>query len=119
MAIRQGDAYWADVGEPVGSETGFRRPYLVVQNNATNATNIGTILACAITGNLARASGRGNVFLERGEANLPRASVVVVSQVLNLDRLDFEEFLGSLPIRRVRQVLTGIYEIFEPREPVD
>ena len=71
MVVRQGDVYWIGLDAPVGSEAGFRRPVVVVQNNATNDTKIATILVCAITSNLDRANRGGNVLLASGEGNLP------------------------------------------------
>ena len=117
--IRQGDVYWVELDAPVGSEAGFTRPVVVVQNNATNSTGIGTILVCAITSNTRRLDVPGNVSLGAGEAHLPRPSVVLVSQILNFDRRDVIGLLGSLSARRVRQVLAGIYGLLEPREPVE
>ena len=108
-----------DLGTPSGSETGFRRPYLVIQNNLANDSRINTVMVCPLTSNLGRGDISGNVRLTRGEANLPQASVVVVSQVMHVDKRELHEFVGSLSVRRVRQVLNGIYGILEPREPVD
>ena len=33
--IRRGDVYFADLGEPFGSELGYRRPVLIIQRNDT------------------------------------------------------------------------------------
>ncbi len=33
---RQGEVFWVDEGEPVGSEPGYRRPYVVIQNDRWN-----------------------------------------------------------------------------------
>lgn len=32
--IRHGDIYWADLGDPFGSELGYRRPVLVISSEA-------------------------------------------------------------------------------------
>ena len=34
--IAQGEVWWADLGEPAGSEPGFRRPVVAVQGDAFN-----------------------------------------------------------------------------------
>ena len=34
MVVERGEIWWADLGEPTGSEPGFRRPVLVVQSDA-------------------------------------------------------------------------------------
>jgi mRNA interferase MazF len=35
--LRQGKVWWADLGDPIGSEPGYRRPVVVVQCDAFNA----------------------------------------------------------------------------------
>jgi len=61
MVIRQGDIYWVDLAEPSGSEPGYRRPYVVVQNNVFNQSRINTVVLCALTSNLQRAKSPGNL----------------------------------------------------------
>ena len=61
-----------------------------------------------------RARDPGNVRLERGEANLPKSSVVNVSQILAVDKGDLTEKIGSLSPERLRQVLDGLYLLLEP-----
>ena len=82
MSIRQGDIYWIDLGDPEGSEPGYRHPHVVVQNNVFNKSRINTIVVCALTSNLKRAEVPGNVLLKKGEANLKKDSVVNISQVV-------------------------------------
>ena len=115
--VRQGDVYWVNLHEPEGSEPGYRRPYVVIQNNVVNASRIRTIVTCALTSNLERAGFRGNVALRAGEANLPKSSVVIVTQIYTVDRSHLDEKIGTLGPRRVRQILDGIALILEPREP--
>lgn len=40
MVIGQGDVCWASLGEPRGSEPGFRLPILIVQGDDFNASRI-------------------------------------------------------------------------------
>ena len=63
---------------------------------------------CALTSNLHRASEPGNVLLDVGEGNLPRQSVVVVSQVSSIDKTLLGERIGSLSEARVEQILAGL-----------
>jgi len=53
--------------------------------------------------------------LENGEANLPKQSVVNVSQLSTVDKRDLGEKIGTLSSRRVRQILDGIRMLTEPR----
>jgi len=114
--IHQGDVYWVSLRPPVGSEPGFRHPLVVVQNNLFNRSRIGTVIACAITSNLARAHAPGNVLLRKGEANLPRRSVVNISQLVTIDKGALDQKIGSLSPHRVREILDGIGFILVPTD---
>jgi mRNA interferase MazF len=57
-----------------------------------------------------------NVLLEPGEADLPKQSVVLVSQVYTVDKRQLGEYIGTLPKRRIRQILDGLKLLTEPRE---
>ena len=63
---------------------------------------------CALTTNRKRAKAPGNVFLEAGEGNLPRQSVVVVSQVSTVEKAQLGEYIGSLTQLRIDQILAGL-----------
>lgn len=116
MVIRQGDIFWFDYGEPAGSEAGYRRPAVVVQNNLFNDSRIRTTVICPLTSNLKFASAPGNVFLEQKEAGLPTSSAVVVSQILTVNKRELVERIGTLSPRRVREILNGLRLLTEPRE---
>jgi mRNA interferase MazF len=116
MVIEQGDIFWIDLETPPGSEPGYRRPFVVVQNNLFNRSRIGTVVVCALTSNLKRAQAPGNVLLEEGEGNLPRQSVVNISQLFTVDRGDLEEQIGSLSRQRVGQIVDGLRLLLEPRD---
>ena len=115
MVINQGEIYWVELEEPSGSEPGYSHPHVVVQNNVFNASKINTVIVCALTSNLKRAQAPGNVLLEQNEANLPKQSVVLVSQIFTIDKSQLGEFIGKLSEQRVRQILDGLYLLTEPR----
>ena len=115
MVIQQGDIYWVDLQEPIGSGPGFRHPHVVVQNDVFNCSRIHTVVVCALTSNLQRAEAPGNVLLKPGEADLPKQSVVNVSQIFTVDKRQLEEKIGSLSTLRVREILDGIRLVLEPR----
>ena len=116
MVIHQGDIYWIDLEEPIGSEPGYRHPHVIVQNNVFNQSRIGTVVVCPLTSNLKRASMPGNVLLDDEEANLPKPSVVNVTQVFTVDKGQLGDYIGSLSASKVRQILDGIKLVIEPRE---
>lgn len=114
--IRQGDIYWIDLDDPKGSGPGYRHPHVVVQNNVFNSSRIGTVVVCALTSNVKRADAPGNVLLKKGEANLKKDSVVNISQLVTVDKDDLLEKIGALSSARVREIITGIRLLIEPRE---
>lgn len=114
--IAQGDVFWIDLGEPSGSSPGYLHPYVVIQNNIFNRSRIHTVVVCSITSNLKRAKAPGNVMLKKGEANLPRASVVNVSQIFTVDKNDLVEKVGALSAPRVNEILSGLRLLTEPRD---
>jgi mRNA interferase MazF len=135
--IRRGDVYWARVGRPApparaadhgGGDGGADRdegddrargsdddeaavlahPHVVLQEDALNQSRLPTVVVCALTSNLGRASEPGNVLLEPGEAGLPRQSVVVVSQVSAVEKRTLGAYLGALSPARVEQIFDGL-----------
>jgi mRNA interferase MazF len=117
LIIRQGDVFWVDLGEPGGSGPGFRHPYVVIQNNVFNASRLNTIVLCALTSNVQRAKAPGNVLLRKGEGNLPKDSVVNISQLITVDKSDLVEKIGSMSPKRMSQIIAGVKLLLEPREP--
>ena len=108
--------FWAGVVEPLGSEPGYDRPYVIVQNNAFNDSRINTVVVCGLTSNLRRRGDPGNVLLFPGEADLPEQSVVNVSQIVTLDKSQLRTRIGALSPERIREVLRGVNLVLEPRE---
>ena len=115
MVINQGDVFWINLGIPKGSEPGYKHPHVVIQNDIFNKSRIKTVVVCAITSNLVRAESPGNVFLEKGEANLPKQSVVNITQIFTVDKSRLVDKIGRLPLWRVRQILDGINLLTEPQ----
>jgi len=115
MVISQGDIYWIELDEPTGSEPGYSHPHVIVQNNVFNASKINTVIVCALTSNVKRSQAPGNVLLEQGEGNLPKQSVILVSQIFTVDKSQLGEFIGKLSERRVNQIVEGIDLLTKPR----
>ena len=116
MVINQGDIYWITLKEPRGSEPGYRHPHVIIQNNLFNRSLINTVVVCALTSNLKRAKAPGNILLDKGEANLPKKSVINISQIFTVNKNDLSEKLGSLTRERFNQVYEGIKLLTEPKE---
>jgi len=111
--IRQGDVYWLDFGPPSGSSPAERHPCVVVQSDVFNRSRIATTVVCLITTNMDRAAAPGNVTLRKGDARLPKPSVVNVSQVATVDKTDLEERIGRLAGATLASVLAGLRLVLE------
>lgn len=108
VALGQGEVWWADLPDPVGSGPGFRRPVVVVQGDHLNRSRIATVVCVPLTSNLMWAQAPGNVSLSAKVTGLPKDSVANVSQIVTLDRDLLEERVGRLPRRKLMLVLSGI-----------
>ncbi len=106
--IERGTIWWADLGEPRGSEPGFRRPVLIVQADAFNRSRIQTLVAVVLSSNLRLLDAPGNVLVPAKLSGLPKDSVANVSQVVTLDRSDLQEHAGRLDAPTLRQVEAGL-----------
>ncbi len=106
--IAQGEVWWADLGDPAGSEPGYRRPVVVVQGDAFNASALGTAVCVVLTSNLKWAQAPGNVLLAARATGLPKDSVANVSQLVTLDRDALTERAGRLSASHLELVLNGI-----------
>jgi mRNA interferase MazF len=53
---------------------------------------------------------------QKGEANLPRASVANVSQLATVDKSALVESIGTLSRARMHQILEGIALLLVPTE---
>lgn len=106
--VARGEVWWADFGEPFGSEPGYERPVLVVSSDRYNRSRIGTVIVTALTSNMRLAAAPGNVELEQGDAGLPKDCVVNVSQTLVVDRLRMVRVIGVLPLHLMNRVDAGL-----------
>ncbi len=101
---------------PRESEPGYRHPHIVIQNNIFNESKINTVVVCALTSNIKRASAPGNVLLKKGEGNLPKDSAVNISQIITVNKSDLVEKIGSLSPSKVKQIIEGVKLLIEQIE---
>jgi mRNA interferase MazF len=118
VVIQQGEVVWVALPPPSGSAPAGRRPAVVLQHDRLNRSRLQTTVVAAVTSNLKYAALSGNVRLRKGEAGLPRASVVNVTQIATIDRQYIVSKIGRLSTRRLHQVWQGIRGVLEP-DPVE
>ena len=108
MVIQQGEVWWAELPDPIGSGPGFRRPILIVQGEALNRSRLATVVCVPLTSNLRWVTAPGNVLLSAQRTGLPKDSVANVSQIVALDRSVLTELVGQIPPSQLEAVLKGI-----------
>lgn len=109
--IERGGIYWADLGPATGSKPAKRRPVLVIQSDAYNASRLSTILAAVVTSNTALAAMPGNTFLPAAATGLPRDSVVNVTALVTLDKSDLSALAGRVPADLLQDVDRGLRRV--------
>lgn len=89
---------------------------MVIQNDVANRSALATVITCALTSDVQRASAPGNVLLDPRETSLAKPSVVNVSQVVTVDKRQLDEHVVTLSRRRVHEILSGLRLLTERRD---
>lgn len=100
---RHGDIYEVNLDPVVGSETGKRRPALIVSNDVNNQYSE-TVTVLPITGQPAKRVYPFEVLLPKGVAGLTLDSRVKANQIRTVDKRRLVRFRGSLPPQYLPQV---------------
>ena len=106
--MKRGEIWWASMGDPQGSEPGFRRPVIVVSSNDFNKSLINTVNVIAVTSNLRLADAPGNFKLPKKVLKLSRDSVANVSQIITLDKSFLTESVGKLDAKYTNLLDSGL-----------
>ncbi len=106
--MKKGEVWWAFLGEPRGSEPGYRRPVVVVSANEFNRSAIQTVVVTVITSNLRLAEAPGNFLVSKKDSGLPKESVVNISQLITLDKMFLVEKVKALPARKLLNLNEGL-----------
>jgi mRNA interferase MazF len=101
----------AALGEPKGSKPAKRRPVLVIQADAYNASKLHTTLVAVITSNTALAAMPGNVFLPAVASGLPKDSVLNVTALVTIDKADLDQPVGTLPSSLMTEIDRGLRRV--------
>ena len=91
--VLRGDVYYADLRPVVGCEQGGIRPVLVLQNNIGNKYSP-TLIVAAITGREKKPLPT-HVKID-GVHNLQKKSVVLLEQIITIDRERLHECVGAI-----------------------
>ena len=102
--IEQGDVWWVDLAEPIGSEAGHRRPMLIVQSNSLIQSRVGTLLSVPLTSNVRWVNAPGNVLLRASDTGLRHDSVAQLLLTAAINRSQLIEHIGRAPRRQLVRV---------------
>lgn len=100
---RYGDIYEVNLDPVVGSETGKRRPALVVSNDINNEYSQ-TVTVLPTTGQPAKKQYPFEVLIPKGVAGLTVDSRIKANQIRTVDKRRLAGFRGSLPSQYLPQV---------------
>ena len=84
--MTRGELWWVDLGMPYGSEPGYKRPVLIIQNDFFNNSKINTTVIVPLTTNFLYAEAPGNIVIYKDESKLTNDSVIVLSQIKVIDK---------------------------------
>ena len=108
VTINQGEIWWADLAEPIGSSTGYRRPVIIVQSDSINRSRIATVVCVPLTSNMEWSKAPGNVELSKQITGLSKDSVANVSQIITIDKGTLTDRVGKLPSNKLQLIISGV-----------
>jgi len=106
--MTRGELWWADFGIPFGSEPGYKRPVLIIQNDFFNNSKINTTIVIPLTSNLLFADAPGNILITKRESKLKKDSVITISQIEVMDRKRLIEKITKLDRTIIEKVENNI-----------
>jgi mRNA interferase MazF len=106
--VTRGEVWWVDLGEPVGSAPGYRRPAVIISSDRFNRSRLRTVIVASVTSNLRLADAPGNVLVDAADTGLDRASVINVTQLACVDRSILDTWMGALSAERAQALDAGL-----------
>lgn len=98
MDIARGDIVYVNLEPKIGSETGKRRPCLVIQNDVINEHAPTTVIV-VITSKRRLGYKKKyptHVWIDEGEGNLTQDSIIQCEQIRTIDKRRIDRVMGHL-----------------------
>ena len=108
--MTRGEIWWVDFGVPLGSEVGFRRPAIVLQNDILNGSKLKTVIVLPLTTNTIYADMPNNILLEKEVTGLSKDSVTQPHLIIHVDKKRLAEKVKKLEPSVIEKVLNGVIE---------
>ncbi len=96
MKLQTGNIYWINLKGSVA------HPHVVIAHEGEAVT------VCALTTNKNKQDMPGNILLSEGEGGLKERSIVDISKVFSIDKLELGEYVGQLAEHRLSEIQAGI-----------
>ena len=97
---RRGDIYYVDLNPVIGSEQGWSRPVVVIQNNSGNR-HAPTLIVAMITSKTSKNGQLPTHYLLKENPALDEPSVVLLEQLRTIDKRRVREYLGRTSKREM------------------
>ncbi len=96
MKLQTGNIYWINLKGSVA------HPHVVISTEGE------TLTVCALTTNMNKLDLPGNILLSEGEGELKERSIVDVSKVSVINKLELGKYIGQLADHRLSEIRAGI-----------
>lgn len=106
----RGEIWWVDFGVPFGSEVGFRRPVIVLQNDVLNESKLRTVVVLPLTTNTLYAEIKNNVLLEKSLTGLSKDVVTQPHLIVHVDKRRLVERVKKLDSENMSKIMDGVIE---------
>ena len=106
--MRRGQIWWTGMGEPSGSEPGYRRPAIIVSTNRLNESTISTVILAFLTTSARRERDRGVIEIAARGTGLPKDSFVNLTQIYTVDRRVLHSQIGRVPDALMADIDRGL-----------
>jgi mRNA interferase MazF len=112
MEVAQGDVWWADLGDPVGSTAGYSRPVVVVQHDSINKSRLTSIVCIPLTSNTGWKMVPWNRPLSARATGLDKDSVAQTNLIMTLDEAQLIERVGRISAQQLGRLFEGVDLVF-------
>ena len=108
MSINQYDVWIADLNPRIGSESGKRRPVIILQTNLLNNITHPSTIICPVSSKVFKDSNILRVHIKSGIAGLNQDCDIMIDQIQAIDNKRLVKKIGSLPVNLIERIKNNI-----------
>ena len=116
---KRGEIYLVNFDPTVGSEINKTRPALIIQNDTSNTYGSVTIVAAITSAHDGVKMYPTEVFISQGEGGLVNDSIVLLSQIRTIDKLQLVKKIGKLSFDKMKAVSYAILISLDTEESAE